>query len=693
MRMNRVNVCTVIVCALAGTAIPAMAQTPLGTAFVYQGELSQGGSASTGTFDIRFRLFDALSAGNQVGTTLCLDNVAVSNGRFTAPLDFGSVFAGDIRFLEIEVRADTGLACDNSVGYDLLSPRQVLSPAPGAIFATSAGSAVTAASATNAVTASNALSLGGQPAASFPLLSGNNVFTGVLSLNNPSNILVGSGAAITGLNASNLSSGTLPSARLTGTYSNALTLSNAANAFSGSGAGLVSLNASYLSTGTLPSGRLEGTYSNALTFSSAANSFTGVFTGDGAELTGLNANAINSGTIGAGRLPNSVVRTNISNAFGAFTNTFAGNVGIGTLTPATKLTVRAESGTLGFEHTDGTRRLGTLTDVTAGWFGTLSAHPLYLFANNSISPSIVIGVNGRVGFGTSVPQLPFEVRSPAGGRFSITDFAANGTSDQLVAQFQSESAGPQVRFESIGVGTFHDLGKFNNDFVVEEQDIRRITLKGSTGNLGIGQGASSPTTPLSFGTYRSNINPTLAIHESGTDTWSGFGREMTAMTFWSNGQVQARLRDDGMFEVKAIQINGGADLVERFDSQHKDITPGTLMVIDPANPGQLMPSSTAYDTKVAGIISGAGGVNPGIHLSQKGVMDGEHSVAMTGRVYVKCTTDAGAITPGDLLTTSDVPGHAMRASDHARRPGAVIGKAMTGLDKGNGLVLVLVNLQ
>jgi hypothetical protein len=53
----------------------------------------------------------------------------------------------------------------------------------------------------------------------------------------------------------------------------------------------------------------------------------------------------------------------------------------------------------------------------------------------------------------------------------------------------------------------------------------------------------------------------------------------------------------------------------------------------------------------------------------------------------------GAIEPGDLLTTSNIPGHAMKAADQARWPGAVIGKAMSSLNEGEGLVLVLVNLQ
>jgi hypothetical protein len=73
--------------------------------------------------------------------------------------------------------------------------------------------------------------------------------------------------------------------------------------------------------------------------------------------------------------------------------------------------------------------------------------------------------------------------------------------------------------------------------------------------------------------------------------------------------------------------------------------------------------------------------------------DGDHPVALTGRVWCKVDATFGAVKPGDLLTTSSTAGHAMKASDSGRRAGAVIGKAMTSLEDGRGLVLVLVNLQ
>ncbi len=68
-------------------------------------------------------------------------------------------------------------------------------------------------------------------------------------------------------------------------------------------------------------------------------------------------------------------------------------------------------------------------------------------------------------------------------------------------------------------------------------------------------------------------------------------------------------------------------------------------------------------------------------------------MALTGRVYVQADTSNGAIKPGDMLTTSGTPGRAMKVSDHLRAQGAILGKAMTGLRIGNGMVLVLVTLQ
>ena len=119
-----------------------------------------------------------------------------------------------------------------------------------------------------------------------------------------------------------------------------------------------------------------------------------------------------------------------------------------------------------------------------------------------------------------------------------------------------------------------------------------------------------------------------------------------------------------------------------------------VVSIDPESPGNLVVSNRAYDRKVAGIISGAGGVKPGMLMGQKGSKaDGTRPVALTGRVFCRADASDFHIEPGDLVTTSVTPGHAMKVTDYAKTQGAILGKAMTKLEKGQGLVLVLVSLQ
>ena len=118
------------------------------------------------------------------------------------------------------------------------------------------------------------------------------------------------------------------------------------------------------------------------------------------------------------------------------------------------------------------------------------------------------------------------------------------------------------------------------------------------------------------------------------------------------------------------------------------------MAIDPKNPGQLHIADQPYDRCVAGIVSGAGGVQAGLTMRQSGTAaDGNCPLARSGRAYAMADASSGAIRPGDLLTTSATPGHAMKATDHDRAGGAILGKAMTSLESGTGLVLVLVSLQ
>ncbi|GIV07485.1 MAG: hypothetical protein KatS3mg017_0687 [Fimbriimonadales bacterium] len=90
--------------------------------FTYQGMLKQNGQPVNATLSMTFKLYDALTGGNQVGSSIT-QNVAVQNGLFTVQLDFGSVWTGQDRYLEI------------AVGSDTLSPRVKITPTPYASYA------------------------------------------------------------------------------------------------------------------------------------------------------------------------------------------------------------------------------------------------------------------------------------------------------------------------------------------------------------------------------------------------------------------------------------------------------------------------------------------------------------------------------------------------------------------------------
>ncbi len=215
------------------------------------------------------------------------------------------------------------------------------------------------------------------------------------------------------------------------------------------------------------------------------------------------------------------------------------------------------------------------------------------------------------------------------------------------------------------------------------------------GSVGIGTAAPAYTLDIVA------LAPVITLRDTGNGSARGAIQSIAgAVNLFTesylsgaNGNNYAKLANDGIFSVKTLTIRGGADLAEPFQMKEEELEKGSVVVIDDEHPGRLKRSRSAYDTRVADIISGANGVNPGIALHQEGVMEGGQNVALSGRVYVQADVTSGQIRPGDFLTTSDIPGHAMKVTDHAKAQGAVIGKAMSSLDEGTGMVLVLVTLQ
>ena len=113
-------------------AQPVLAQG-VGSAFTYQGELRTGGNPATGSFDMEYRLYDSLAGSSQVGPVVTRNAVAVANGLFSVPLDFGPAqFAGERQWLEVRIRPAGGGA------FETLAPRTEVTAAPYALGAVAA---------------------------------------------------------------------------------------------------------------------------------------------------------------------------------------------------------------------------------------------------------------------------------------------------------------------------------------------------------------------------------------------------------------------------------------------------------------------------------------------------------------------------------------------------------------------------
>ncbi len=133
-KKTKLNLAILLMAAALGMA-GVVCAAPMGTAFTYQGRLSDANSPAEGLYDFEFAVYDALDGGSQQGSTVSKDDVGVIESYFTVPLDFGgdpNIFSGDARWLEIAVRPGASIdPCD----FDTLSPRQELTPAPYALQA------------------------------------------------------------------------------------------------------------------------------------------------------------------------------------------------------------------------------------------------------------------------------------------------------------------------------------------------------------------------------------------------------------------------------------------------------------------------------------------------------------------------------------------------------------------------------
>lgn len=339
------------------------------------------------------------------------------------------------------------------------------------------------------------------------------------------------------------------------------------------------------------------------------------------------------------------------------------------------------------------------------------------FAINADPKTFTVTNDGNVGIGTSTPYDRLQVND---GLFRINNYTKPDMGDPRRDDYQIAFSARATYYETY-IGQPPGPGLEKNAFVVAVDDgggpVPSLCMH-HNGNLGLGE--TNPTyaalcirrsaafTSFSGADAGAVGGGSFRIDHQryGTEAYTRIsqGNDPTdQFVLRASGNVgigtatpQAKLDVAGTIRAGVVDILGGSDIAEPFDvAESESIKPGMVVCIDPDRPGKLRLSRTAHDRTVAGAVSGANGVNPGLTLKQQGTAaDGALPVALTGRVYVWCDADAGGpIQPGDLLTTSDTPGHAMKVTDHAKAQGAILGKAMSRLESGEGLVLVLVSLQ
>jgi hypothetical protein len=200
------------------------------------------------------------------------------------------------------------------------------------------------------------------------------------------------------------------------------------------------------------------------------------------------------------------------------------------------------------------------------------------------------------------------------------------------------------------------------------------------------------TVDLTGGGAGSNGRDGLFLNSSSSNTVSSIITNTNTFYFYSTKRGGDANIQAGQGSFSVIEVRG-ADIIEKFKSK-ETIEAGKLVTIDETDINNYKMTDKAYQKGVVGIVSGANGVKHGMLLEQDDALAGNTKVAIAGRVYVKATTQNGVIKAGDMLTSSDKAGYAMKATNQRKAFGSVVGKALTSLAAGEeGYVLVLVSVQ
>jgi hypothetical protein len=288
---------------------------------------------------------------------------------------------------------------------------------------------------------------------------------------------------------------------------------------------------------------------------------------------------------------------------------------------------------------------------------------------------------GNVGIGTTAP---FQKLSVTGTESSFNGFGA------AIGISNAAPGGRNWYLRAGATGTATPAGGIS---IADDTDYRLVV--DSSGNVGIGTSTPNPNAKLDVNgrimatgigagpAYLSVVAINLDENDIRRD-----GQPTSPLVVHGDVQVIG----GGNLKVDGDVILMGADCAEEFDATvGKSIDPGTVVVIDET--GALRESREAYDKKVAGVVSGAGDYRHGLVLDKRASEEGRIPVALVGKVYCKVDAQYSPIDVGDMLTTSQTPGHAMKALDPTKAFGSVIGKALRPLQEGMGLIPILIALQ
>ncbi len=390
-----------------------------------------------------------------------------------------------------------------------------------------------------------------------------------------------------------------------------------------------------------------------------------------------------NGIIGTGALNGTVGKTSNPGASGVFGLNTGGGFGVaGDSTTGTGVLGRSVSGrgvlgtsnsstAVAGESQSGTGVYGTSASGT-GVHGSSNRTGIYGQSDSGT------GVQGRSGKELLIAVIVQPGSTPPETRYGVSGYSADGPAGvhgtgSLNGVF-GETSNP-IASGVLGVNTSTGYG------VAGSSDKGTGVLGES--QTGIGVNGKSTEADGVFGTAQAEgRSGVVGIH---TGNGNGvFGRAGDGgFAGWFDGNVTV---------TGDIVLTNGADCAEDFDiSGAAKIEPGTVMVID--QEGALRQSERAYDKRVAGVISGAGGYRPAIILDKQQPQDNRMPIALVGKTYCKVDAQYSSIEVGDLLTTSSTPGHAMKAADPLKAFGSVIGKALRPLERGQGLIPILIALQ